>query len=289
MSFSPVIASKNITEKYYRYLKTAFKIGEPYKREFEKLIDCGDAFASGPFLDVTDAFTKGKSITELIDEGILPKTFSRINMNQTRPLYKHQENAIRKIAIEGKNLVVSTGTGSGKTESFLIPVLRELVFEAERGTLTPGVRALLIYPMNALANDQTERLRSLLADYPEITFGVYTGQTKYKYDEALAEYQSLNQEQNPIPNELISREQMIAKPPHILITNYAMLEYLMLRPRDSVFFDGVNAKNWKFIVFDEAHVYNGSTGIEVSMLFRRLKAKLGAQRITYTKSALTPA
>ena len=137
MSFSPVIASKNITEKYYRYLKTAFNMGEPYKKEFESLIDSGDSFASGPFLDVTDAFTKGKSITELIDEGILPKSFVRIGMNQTRPLYKHQENAVRKIAVDGRNLVVSTGTGSGKTESFMIPVLRELAMESERSELSP--------------------------------------------------------------------------------------------------------------------------------------------------------
>ena len=287
MSFSPVIASKNITEKYYRYLKTSFKMREPYTAEFEKLIDSGETFASGPYLDVTDAFTKGKSISELIDEGILPQSFSRIGMNQTRPLYKHQENAVRKIAQDGRNLVVSTGTGSGKTESFMIPLLRELAMEAEKGTLCPGVRALLIYPMNALANDQTERLRSLLADYPEITFGVYTGQTKQKTDDALAEYKSLNQNNSPIKNELISRDQMIATPPHILITNYAMLEYLMLRPQDSVFFDGEYAKYWKFIVFDEAHVYNGSTGIEVSMLFRRLKAKLGEQQLTYILTSAT--
>lgn len=287
MSFSPVIASKNITEKYYRYLKTSFKMSEPYKKEFEDLIDHGDSFASGPYLDVTDAFEKGKSIRELIDEKILPNSFARIGMNLERPLYKHQEEAVRKIAVENKNLVVSTGTGSGKTESFLIPVLRELAIESESGTLCPGVRALLIYPMNALANDQTERLRGLLSNYPEITFGVYTGQTKQKTDDALAEYKSLNQNQEPKSNELISRDQMIATPPHILITNYAMLEYLMLRPRDSVFFDGDVAKYWKFIVFDEAHVYNGSTGIEVSMLFRRLKAKLGNQKITYILTSAT--
>lgn len=287
MSFSPVVASKNITEKYYRYLKTSFRMGEPYKKEFEALIDNGNSFASGPYLDVTDAFTKGKSINELINEGVLPKAFKRIKINLERPLYKHQENAIRKIAIEHKNLVVSTGTGSGKTESFLIPVLRELVNEYANGTLGPGVRALLIYPMNALANDQTERLRGLLADFPEITFGVYTGQTKYTYEEALSEYKSLNGNEDPIPNEMISRDQMITTPPNILITNYAMLEYLMIRPRDNVFFDGPFAQNWKFIVFDEAHVYNGSTGIEVSMLFRRLKAKIGDQKITYVLTSAT--
>lgn len=287
MSFSPVTASKHITEKYYRYLKTSFKMPDPYRSEFEHLIDSGESFAAGPYLDVTDAFKKGKSISELILEGILPSTFSKIHMNLERPLYLHQEKAIRKIASEHKNLVVSTGTGSGKTESFLIPVLRELTMEAEAGTLCPGVRALLIYPMNALANDQTERLRGLLAECPEITFGVYTGQTKQKKEDALAEYKALNQNQSPIVNELISRDEMVTSPPHILITNYAMLEYLMLRPRDSVFFDGDGAKHWKFIVFDEAHVYNGSTGIEVSMLFRRLKAKLGAQDITYILTSAT--
>ncbi len=287
MAFSPVTASRNIKEKYYRYLKTSFKMGEPYKKEFESLIESENSFAAGPYLDVTDAFKKGKSITELIAEGILPRSFSKIGMNLDRPLYLHQERAIRKIAVDEKNLVVSTGTGSGKTESFLIPVLRELVMEAEAGTLCPGVRALLIYPMNALANDQTERLRGLLAHYPDITFGVYTGQTKQKDADALAEYKSLNNGESPCVNELISRDQMIKTPPHILITNYAMLEYLMLRPKDSVFFDGDAASHWKFIVFDEAHVYNGSTGIEVSMLFRRLKAKLGNQHITYILTSAT--
>ena len=64
MSFSPITASRNITEKYYRYLKTTFRMGEPYKKEFERLIDNSDSFAAGPFLDVTDAFEKGKSIRE---------------------------------------------------------------------------------------------------------------------------------------------------------------------------------------------------------------------------------
>lgn len=228
-------------------------MGEPYKKEYEALLENQDAFAKGPYLDVTDAFEKGKCIAELIEEGILPKSFSKINMNMTRPLYLHQEKAIRKVATENRNLVVSTGTGSGKTESFLIPILRELATEAEAGTLCPGVRALLIYPMNALANDQTERLRSLLSNYPEIKFGVYTGQTKQKDADAIEDYKSLNNGNLPCENELISRDQMIASPPHILITNYAMLEYLMVRPRDSIFFDGEFATHWK-----QDYLINGS-------------------------------
>lgn len=287
MAFSPVKASRNITEKYYRYLKTSFNIGEPYSAEFETLLKKGNVLAKGPFLDLTDSFKSGHSIKELIEEGLLPKSFSRINMNQTRPLYVHQEKALRKVAEEGRNLVVSTGTGSGKTESFLLPVLRYLVGEVEQGTICPGVRALFVYPMNALANDQIERLRAILVDFPEITFGVYTGQTERKKDKALVNYKSLNDNKVPLENELISREEMTDNPPHILITNYAMLEYLMIRPLENVFFEGDKADFWKFIVFDEAHVYYGSTGIEVSMLFRRLRAKLNSDKLTYILTSAT--
>src|SRR5690606_38479326 len=105
-----------------------------------------------------------------------------------RPLYAHQEEALRATR-SGRNLVVATGTGSGKTECYLLPVLDHLLRERDAGTLDlPGVRALLLYPMNALANDQMKRIRDLLAPYPDLTFGRYVGDTKKSYDEALAKY-----------------------------------------------------------------------------------------------------
>ena len=177
MAFSPVTASAHIYDKYRRYLKTIFSIDDPdYNRQFHQMLTDKRSLAAGPFLDVSDSFVKGKSIEELIAEGEIAPGFRRIHMPLTRPLYKHQETAFRKVNA-GENLIVSTGTGSGKTECFLIPVLNELLREKEQGTLDEGVRALLVYPMNALANDQIERLRELLADCPEITFGSYTGQT----------------------------------------------------------------------------------------------------------------
>lgn len=287
MVFSPVLASKNVVNKYKRYLSTIFRINHPlYSQQFDKELNQSDIFAKGPYLDVTDAFIKGRSIRELIQVGILPSGFERINMPIDRPLYRHQEEAIIK-SNQGKNIVVSTGTGSGKTESFLIPILRELIMQHEQGHLTPGVRALIIYPMNALANDQVERLRELLSKYPSITYGSYTGQTKHSYKDALIEYKNLNNEESPLPNELISRDQMKENPPHILITNYAMLEYLMVRPDDNVFFDGPYSEYWKYIVLDEAHVYSGSTGIEVSMLLRRLSAKLEKEKLQYILTSAT--
>lgn len=287
MVFSPVNASKQITDKYIRYLKTIFEIKDKhYSKQFEDVLENENLLAKGPYLDLTDSFEKGRSINDLIKQNVLSKGFEKLNMLLARPLYIHQEEAIQKV-INDKNIVVSTGTGSGKTECFLIPIFNHLMRLHEQDKLNPGVRALIIYPMNALANDQIERLRGLLASYPEITYGSYTGQTKHEYTDALIEYRKLNNNLDPNINELICRDQMKSAPPNILITNYAMLEYLMLRPEDSVFFDGEHARDWKYIVLDEAHVYNGSTGIEVSMLLRRLKAKLRKDDIRYILTSAT--
>lgn len=169
--------------------------------------------------------------------------------------------------------MVATGTGSGKTEVFLVPILNHLFQQLESNSLNPGVRALLLYPMNALANDQMMRMRDLLKNIPEITFGRFTGETKREDDEALTNYRKMYR-QDPLINELISRDQMRKSPPHILLTNYAMLEYLMLRPSDNVFFDGEYANQWKYLVVDEAHTYAGAKGIEMAMLIRRLKEEV---------------
>lgn len=295
MSFNVIEASKHIVDKYQRYLRTIFDIKDPEYRElFLQRLKNSDPFSKGPYLDVVDSFAKGHSVPQLINDGVLHKDFSKIHDVYSKTLYQHQEEAIRKAA-EGRNLVVSTGTGSGKTESFLLPILNSLMKEKEEngGVLTPGVRALIIYPMNALANDQVERLRSTLADYPDITFGCYTGQTEYRYDKALLTYKKLNkdditgEEKTPLKNELISRDQMKKTPPHILITNYAMLEYLMLRPEDNVFFNGKFATHWKYIVLDEAHTYTGSTGIEVSLLLRRVVAQLHDPKVQYILTSAT--
>lgn len=196
-----------------------------------------------------------------------------------RPLYVHQEQAIRKTTADQRNLVVATGTGSGKTESFLVPILNHLVRQKEKkGQLTPGVRALLLYPMNALANDQLKRLRALLQNYPHITFGRYTGETKTGQREAEEHFRRNHPTEPRLSNELLSREEMRSTPPHLLLTNYAMLEYLLLRPEDCNFFDGSHAGGWRFLVLDEAHTYNGAAGIEMAMLLRRLK-----DRVTLTR------
>lgn len=294
MPLNIIEASKIINEKYKDYLKTIFKIKDPeYNKKFLDKLNAIDSFSKGPFLDVVDSFSKGLSVKELIDENVLSSDFKYIDPLYNRTLYKHQELALRKIS-SGKNVVVSTGTGSGKTECFLMPIINDLMKERENnnGKLKPGVRAIIIYPMNALANDQIDRLRKYLKHYSYITFGCYTGQTAEQKKTALNNFKQLNITEEcpdpvPLPNEVLSREEMKENPPHILITNYAMLEYLMLRPQDNVFFNGDYANKWKYIVLDEAHTYVGSTGIEVSMLLRRVFAQLDIKKLQYILTSAT--
>jgi hypothetical protein len=273
MKFDPVAAATEIEESYRNYVRTTFRIRDPeYQSLFEGEIATRE-LARGPYLEAVDAFEEGRSVRELITDEVLHPEFATLFRNSSmlleRPLFRHQDTAIEK-AVNGENLVVSTGTGSGKTEAFLYPILNHLLDTEEReGELGPGVRALLLYPMNALANDQMKRLRDLLLDYPSITFGSYTGETEHTRREAEMRFRKIHRSE-PSVNERISRDEIKDSPPHLLVTNYAMLEYLLLRPSDSTLFHGEYADTWRFIVLDEAHSYRGATGMEVSLLLRRL-------------------
>ena len=283
--FNPIEASKSIKDEFISYVSTSFHIADrDYAKQFVKELNEKNIIAKGPYLDISDSFETGETIENLIAEGEMSPLFRELEnsveegnkeIKLKRKLYLHQEKAIRKIN-KNKNLVVTTRTGSGKTECFVLPIINYLLCEKEAGGLDCGVRAILIYPMNALANDQMKRLRLILKDYPDITFGVYNSSTKQNDADGIAEYGRIFKDSNgqalkPLPNEVISRKSMQEAPPHILVTNYAMLEYMMLRPNDDRVFSGANLR---FLVLDEAHIYRGATGIETSLLLRRLKARV---------------
>ncbi len=291
--FNPIKASQNIKKEFIDYITTshAFADQNLQKSLIEEL---NKSISKGPILEIKETFTSGKTINELIKEGIASELFTEIEKLKSndklykkkipldRPLYMHQERAFRKV-ISGDNLIVSTGTGSGKTECFLLPIINDLLREIEQGTLNSGVRALLIYPMNALANDQIKRIREIFMKFPQITFGVYNGATEEDEKKAIDIYEAMfSQESVPelrhkLDNELLSRTEMKETPPHILFTNYAMLEHMLLRPKD----DRLFAKaDFKFIVLDEAHVYQGAMGIETALLMRRLRARISSSRET---------
>lgn len=290
---NPLRLTERLQQSLLSYLMTTFDVNrdgqhaELYNQIYTAL-GAPDALFNGPFLELTPPYKRGNTLLELIDEGILHEHLAHLPCFQqgkplplNAPLYTHQEAAIRRISGAGHGIVVSSGTGSGKTESFLIPILNDLLIDQ-----SPGVRAVLIYPLNALVNDQLDRLRELLSG-TSITFGRYTSELESSTKEALEAMGK--QGIDVLPNEIISRQQIREdeKLPQILITNYAMLEYLLLRPQDDVLF---RKGAWRFLVLDEAHSYSGAKGIEISLLVRRLKLRLnkqpGAMRCIATSATL---
>ena len=180
---------------------------------------------------------------------------------------------------------MSTGTGSGKTEAFLFPMIQDLLSNRNRSQV--GVKVILIYPLNALATDQNLRIAQLLFNElgdPGLTLGRYTGQvrsssTRLEEESVIRNmpvFQSNFGEDANVPKRwLLSRDEMLKNPPDILITNYAMLEHILLLPRNR---NLLKSASLKWMVLDEIHTYTGAQAIEVAFLLRKLKANLGIER-----------
>ena len=280
-TINPIEISQEISQTYTRYLRSLIRpddqaILRALEDAIEQTSSGPNSMVKGPFFELTPSYKQLMTSRELIAHGDLSPAFANLESDHfslDRPWYAHQVNALRQLNL-GRNAVVATGTGSGKTESFLLPILNAIMNEASGEATRAGVRALLLYPMNALANDQLKRLRQLLQGCPEITFGRYTGETQDNHRSAVDEFRLLHNGEAPLPNELLSREEMQARPPHLLLTNYAMLEYLLLRPDDSSLFGDPANSTWKFIVVDEAHMYDGAIGAEIGYLIRRLRSRV---------------
>nr|WP_256500342.1 DEAD/DEAH box helicase [Limimaricola litoreus] len=211
-----------------------------------------------------------------------------------RPLHRHQQAAIGR----DDNYIVATGTGSGKTESFLFPLIDDLMRHRKE---KPGVKAILVYPLNALATDQMFRIARLLfneLDDPGITLGRFTGQTTPGASRAEIEREILSSPsfEDAFPDAhkapkgwLLSRSEMLETPPDILITNYAMLEHVLLLPRNRTL---LRDADLRWLVLDELHTYAGAQAIEVAFLLRKLKANLGMTtgklRCVGTSASLDP-
>lgn len=275
-----------VRERYENYLKTSFFFKDPKLRaSFEAALQKSDGLLKGPFPEPAKGFEKGQS-ARLLAEACFPgESGDLLPALLEHPLYRHQERAVRAAHVDGRNLVVATGTASGKTECFLYPILFELYRQHLSGELEdPGVRAMILYPMNALANDQRARLGEICEALRKAesgfkpTFGQYIGQTPEHARDTRRNASA--RAENRFEGELVFRNEMWSNPPHILLTNYSMLEYLLIRPDDSPLFDQGRGTHWQFIVLDEAHQYRGAKGMEMGMLVRRLKQRLreGGQR-----------
>ncbi len=280
--FNPIETARRIENSYREYIATTIHFDDAdLQEQLEEILLKPGYLAKGPFLEAAPPYRKDKTVAELVSEKVLCESMVNLgggeirNFDPERPLYIHQVRAIKKAAA-GRNYAVVTGTGSGKTECFLLPILNDILSEFEANGPSAGTRAMILYPMNALANDQLKRLRMLLQG-TDITFGRYTGDTEETESKALSKWKEENPGQTKLPNEIISREEIRKNPPNILLTNYSMLEYLLLRPEDASLFGKTFGTNWRHIAVDEAHIYSGALGTEIAFLLRRLKARIEAE------------
>lgn len=355
-----------LNRTFIAYLEMQYHIkDESLIRERHQMLTQGENIISrSPYIEATPVYEQVQSFQNVDLPNIVKDTLiklSDLNVGIYPKPYHHQVEALHAFFNDHKDLIISTGTGSGKTESFLMPVLGNLTIEASErpdSVKLPGCRALLLYPLNALVNDQLGRLRKLFGNIEAaklissnsgryFRFGAYNSRTPYpgqrsnakdsqyiqplfedyynnpsflnrkdqletmgkwpsknlssfyaKHLETKTQFQSGKRagEYRPVHNwkdrlktqpedrELLTRHEMQAFCPDILITNYSMLEYMLMRPIERPIFHQTkewllaDQRNELILVIDEAHTYRGTGGAEVALLIRRLQSRLGISR-----------
>lgn len=347
-------ALDQIERRHNQYIESVYHIrNDRLIRDRKRLLDRRHAeggVASEPWLEATPSYRVGAAFDQLgLPERVsrILTTFATQGYGAFNPPFTHQAEALQEFFVRNKDLVVSTGTGSGKTEIFLYSILGQLVQEGARsGGRAPGraMRAIILYPMNALVSDQLARLRKFFGGEPAARtlaqafgrtaqFGMYTSRAPYhgvydpkkneasvkpvmKYFKQLVEgggalYDALasrgripakdivpffgerkaadtRYRTQPGDRELFTRQEMHSPNQHggtpdILVTNYSMLQYMLLRPIEQPLFNDTrewlkDRTNQITLVVDEAHLYRGAQGAEVSMLLRRLMQHLDIGR-----------
>lgn len=225
----------------------------------------------------------GVEVSCLMNELQLPNKLEEIVDRELggNSFYDHQERAIRGI-IRGQrddedavpHTVVATGTGSGKTESFLVPVMNTCL-----ASDAPGIKALLVYPMNALANDQLGRIAKWTKG-TDITFGTYVGSTPNSKEWVDGDLENMRKHDG----HLVTRQEMRDNPPDILLTNYIMLDYMLTRDREAAMFEQ-SADSLTYLVLDEIHTYRGTKAAHLMHLLRRLEQRANRDLVKIATSA----
>ncbi len=248
----------------------------------EEILGAKETLWPEPLLQLTPSYAYGLTVKELAGEGILHPGTADIFQRDAKPirLFKHQEEAIRKAAA-GESFIVTSGTGSGKSLCYFIPIIDYIVRQQQ---LPNRPIALIVYPMNALVNSQYHALLSFKQEYEKryganafpVRFAKYTGETTEE-----------------------ERQRLRENPPHILLTNYVMGELLLVRPEDKRFLPrlweeraragkgGGPDEGLRFLVFDELHTYRGRQGADVAMLVRRLKEHTASEQLIHIGTSAT--
>ena len=258
---------------YQSYTRSFIKIRDQRISDFVDNILDREGFWPEPLLQLNPTFQPGGTIDELVDQGVLQKECARIfridksdtdHVGKQLLLHEHQREAILK-AKERNSYVLTSGTGSGKSLAYIVPIVDHVLRTGSGG----GIKAIIVYPMNALANSQDEELKKFLEKgYPEgkspVRFARLTGQERGE-----------------------AREAIRSNPPDILLTNYIMLELLLTRAEDRELVRG--AQGLQFLVFDELHTYRGRQGADVALLIRRCREAFGGHNITCVGTSATMA
>lgn len=251
----PSILAKQLQKGIGDYIETTFPMtNEPFKGSVQKMLANKGSVYLEPYVAVRLPFRVAEKMPtcfEAIHPAYLP--------------YVHQQKAFERLTgDDGRSTLVATGTGSGKTECFLYPIL-EYCYQ-HRGER--GIKALIIYPMNALATDQAKRIAELIYGSDElrgnVTVGMYVGGQEHTPARTMSEH-----------GVITDHETMLNNPPDILMTNYKMLDYLLVRPKDTLLWQDNSSETLKYIAVDELHTFDGAQGTDLACLLRRLKRRLG--------------
>ncbi|WP_406037958.1 DEAD/DEAH box helicase [Succinimonas sp.] len=250
----PSILAKQLKKGIGDYIETMFPMtNAPFKGSLRNMIDTKDAIYHEPFVSVRLPF-------RVADE--MPTCFEAIHPDYLP--YVHQQTAFSRLTgDDGRSTLIATGTGSGKTECFLYPIL-EYCYR-HRGER--GIKALIIYPMNALATDQAKRIAEIIHNSPElrgnVSAGMYVGGRGRTQERMMGEDMIIT-----------DHDTMLNNPPDILMTNYKMLDYLLIRPKDAALWKDNRPDTLKYIAVDELHTFDGAQGTDLACLLRRLKSRL---------------
>ena len=250
----PSVLAKQLQQGLADYIETTFPMTNPaFRGSLGRMLSTPDSVFHEPYTAVRLPFRTAENATEMF-EAVHP-SFAP---------YVHQQKAYERLCgNDGRSTLIATGTGSGKTECFLYPIL-EYCYQ-HRGER--GIKALIIYPMNALAADQAKRIAGLIYNSPElrgnVTAGMFVGGFEHTPSRMMSETQVIT-----------DKETMRGAPPDILMTNYKMLDYLLVRPEDATLWEDNGPEVLKYIAVDELHTFDGAQGTDLACLLRRLKARL---------------
>jgi DEAD/DEAH box helicase domain-containing protein len=250
----PSVVVQQLQQGVKDFLRTTFPSSTPFfSGALERLLEEEGAVFKGPYVSLQLPFRQGAGGPDFFPQAPL----------KFRP-YLHQEKAFQRLSgPHPRSTIIATGTGSGKTECFLYPILDYCRAHSGEG----GIKALLIYPMNALATDQAGRIAKIIWNNAHlkgrVTAGLFIGQ------------HIENPQKTMGPTGIVTdRDTMHLKPPDILLTNYKMLDYLLIRPKDAPLWQYNGPETLRFLVVDELHTFDGAQGTDLACLLRRLKARL---------------